>query len=39
MLSVKKATLKDLNAVAPLFDAYRIFYGKQQNAEDSSAFL
>ena len=39
MLSVKKATLKDLNAVVPLFDAYRIFYGKQQNKADSSAFL
>lgn len=39
MLSVKKATLKDLNAVVPLFDAYRIFYGKQQNTADSSAFL
>lgn len=37
--TIRRATLDDLDAVAPLFDAYRSFYGQPVEAERSKAFL
>lgn len=39
MLSVKQATLEDLKALIPLFEAYRIFYGKNSDTEGSTNFI
>lgn len=39
MQSVKKASLSDLDALAPLFDAYRVFYGKYSDIASSTAFI
>ncbi|MFB2596915.1 N-acetyltransferase family protein [Herbiconiux sp. P17] len=37
MITVRRATLDDLDAVAPLFDAYRRFYGLPRDASFSAA--
>jgi len=36
---VKRATAADLDAVAPLFDAYRQFYGQRSDLAAARAFL
>jgi GNAT superfamily N-acetyltransferase len=36
---VKRAALEDLEAVAPLFDAYRQFYGQRSDLAAARAFL
>jgi len=36
---IRRATLDDLDAVAPLFDAYRSFYKQPVEAERAKAFL
>ncbi|BDD00970.1 GNAT family N-acetyltransferase [Persicobacter psychrovividus] len=35
----RKATEKDLNKVAELFDSYRVFYRKESNLQGAKAFL
>ena len=37
--NISRATLADLDAVAPLFDAYRVFYGKWSDIAAARAFL
>jgi ribosomal protein S18 acetylase RimI-like enzyme len=37
--SIRQATLDDLDALVPLFDAYRNFYGKPSDPQLSRAFL
>lgn len=37
--AIRRATLDDLELVAPLFDAYRRFYGKPGNLGEATAFL
>jgi ribosomal protein S18 acetylase RimI-like enzyme len=37
--SIHQATLDDLDALVPLFDAYRQFYGKPSDLERGRAFL
>jgi GNAT superfamily N-acetyltransferase len=39
MLTVRRAQLADVHAVAPLFDAYRQFYGKPADLECAQAFI
>jgi ribosomal protein S18 acetylase RimI-like enzyme len=39
MLTVRRAQLADAHAVAPLFDAYRQFYGKPADLERAQAFI
>jgi GNAT superfamily N-acetyltransferase len=39
MIIVRRAQLADVPAVAPLFDAYRQFYGKESNADVATRFL
>ncbi len=39
MINIKKASLADLKHVVPLFDAYRIFYGKESNLLAAESFL
>jgi len=36
---VKRASVADLDAVAPLFDAYRQFYGQRPDPAAARAFL
>lgn len=36
---VRQATLEDLDSLAPLFDAYRRFYGRPGDLEAARAFL
>ena len=38
-LHVRRATIADLDALAPLFDAYRVFYGKASDLAAARAFL
>jgi ribosomal protein S18 acetylase RimI-like enzyme len=38
-ISVRQATVHDLDLVAPLFDAYRVFYGQPTNLAESTQFL
>lgn len=38
-LSTRRATLDDLDAVTPLFDAYRRFYGQRADLPRARAFL
>jgi ribosomal protein S18 acetylase RimI-like enzyme len=38
-LSIIRATLADLDDVAPLFDGYRVFYGKPSDPATARAFL
>ena len=37
--TVHRATLADLDGLAPLFDAYRVFYRKASDREGARAFL
>ncbi len=39
MIEIKKATLSDLEAVLPLFDAYRVWYRKESNLDQARTFL
>ena len=39
MYILKKATLQDLEKLAPLFDAYRIFYKKESYLQAAKEFL
>jgi GNAT superfamily N-acetyltransferase len=38
-VSIRRATVEDLDRVAPLFDAYRQFYSQPANLPESRAFL
>jgi GNAT superfamily N-acetyltransferase len=38
-MQVKRATISDLEAAAPLFDAYRQFYGQRSDVTAARAFL
>lgn len=38
-VSVHRATLRDLNALVPLFDAYRQFYGRPSDLGGANEFL
>lgn len=38
-ISVRQATIHDLDLVAPLFDAYRVFYEQPTNLVESTQFL
>lgn len=38
-MNTKRATLKDVKSIAPLFDQYRIFYKNPSNLSDAEAFL
>jgi ribosomal protein S18 acetylase RimI-like enzyme len=38
-LAISRATLDDLDALALLFDGYRVFYGKPSDVATASAFL
>jgi ribosomal protein S18 acetylase RimI-like enzyme len=38
-MSIQKATINDLNALAELFDAYRVFYQQESNLEGARNFL
>jgi len=38
-MTITKATLKDLNELAPLFDGYRVFYKQTSNIEAATQFL
>jgi GNAT superfamily N-acetyltransferase len=38
-VEIRRATLADLNLVAPLFDVYRQFYGKPRNLDEARRFL
>ncbi len=38
-ISIRQATLADLDAVVPLFDAYRQFYGRASDVEAARTFL
>jgi GNAT superfamily N-acetyltransferase len=39
MNKIKKATLGDLESLAPLFNAYRVFYEQENNIEAARHFL
>lgn len=39
MLRIVEATEKDLQAIVPLFDAYRVFYKQTSNPQTAAAFL
>jgi ribosomal protein S18 acetylase RimI-like enzyme len=39
MITIKKATIDDLGLIAPLFDAYRVFYRKESDLEGASTFI
>ena len=39
MILIKRAGLEDMDAAAPLFDAYRQFYGQQSDLAAARAFL
>lgn len=39
MFDIRQATIHDLDAVAPLFDAYRVFYRQPADLERARAFL
>lgn len=38
-IKIIKATVKDVNSIAPLFDAYRVFYRKPSDLEGASMFI
>ena len=38
-ITIRQAAIDDLDAVAPLFDAYRQFYGRPSDPEGARAFL
>ncbi|MEO9893351.1 GNAT family N-acetyltransferase [Aurantibacter sp.] len=39
MVTVSIATIKDLKSVAPLFNAYRVFYNQESNLDAATQFL
>lgn len=39
MISIKKGKLLNLSLIAPLFDAYRVFYEKESDLLGATAFL
>ena len=39
LVEIKKATEEDINLVAPLFDAYRVFYKQPSNEQAAADFL
>lgn len=39
MTAIRKATLEDVHALAPLFDAYRVFYEKASDVNAAATFL
>lgn len=39
LIEIKKATLEDIKLVAPLFDAYRIFYKQSSDEKAATNFL
>src|ERR1700719_4550644 len=39
MIAIRKATLKDLDRLAPLFDEYRQFYRQRSDAVAARAYL
>lgn len=39
MVTIKKATIEDLDSIASLFDAYRIFYRKESDLDAASVFI
>jgi len=39
MITNKKATIADLESIAPLFNAYRVFYRKVSDLDAASAFI
>jgi ribosomal protein S18 acetylase RimI-like enzyme len=38
-LTVRQATIHDLDLIAPLFDAYRVFYGQPTDVDAAARFL
>lgn len=38
-LQIRRATRRDVRAIAPLFDAYRVFYGKKSDLKLAEKFL
>lgn len=38
-LQIKKAGIEDVKSIAPIFDAYRIFYGKNSDIVSAEIFL
>ncbi|MDP9281971.1 MAG: GNAT family N-acetyltransferase, partial [Chloroflexota bacterium] len=38
-MPIRRATTTDLDAAAPLFDAYRQFYGQRSDVAAARAFL
>lgn len=38
-IAITRATLSDLDALTPLFDGYRVFYGKPSDPATARAFL
>lgn len=38
-IQIKKALLKDIQSIAPLFDAYRMFYGQISDVQAAHDFL
>ncbi|MEH7012142.1 GNAT family N-acetyltransferase [Neobacillus niacini] len=38
-MSIRKATLNDLNSLTSLFDSYRVFYQQESNFEGARSFL
>jgi ribosomal protein S18 acetylase RimI-like enzyme len=39
MIEIARASTEDVDAVAPLFDAYRVFYGQDPDVARARAFL
>ena len=39
LIAIKKATIEDVKLVAPLFDAYRIFYKQPSDEKAAAVFL
>ena len=39
MIEIKTATIQDIHALAPLFDAYRVFYKKTSDLAGAQQFL
>lgn len=38
-MTIRQAQLKDLSTIAPIFDAYRIFYRQESNLNGAKSFL
>lgn len=39
MITIKKATIDDLESIVPLFNAYRVFYRKKSDLEAASTYI